>query len=54
MAAQIEIIQTQAGWKVIAKDATELKVEVVGDELIVKVRPTPESESQPLDVKLAK
>ena len=52
MAAEVTIIQTEAGWKVIGRDARHLNVEVIGDEVIVKVRPTP-PEDQPLDVKLA-
>ena len=54
MAAEVTILQTENGWKVIGRDATHLNVEVIGDEVIVKVRPTPQDgPSQPLDVKLA-
>ena len=54
MSAEVTIIQTEAGWKVIGRDATHLNVEVIGDEVIVKVRPTPQEHQghQPLDVKL--
>ena len=52
MSAVVTITQTPRGWEVTAQDATKLKVEVVGDEVIVKVRPTPETGSQPLDVAL--
>jgi len=51
--AVVTIIQTPKGWEVVAKDATHLRVEVVGDEVIVKVRPTPDTQGQPLDVTLA-
>ena len=52
MSAEVTIIQTENGWKVIGRDATHLNVEVIGDEVIVKVRPTPQEHQQPLDVKL--
>ena len=54
MSAEVTIIQTENGWKVIGRDATHLNVEVIGDEVIVKVRPTPQEHQQPLDVKLDK
>ena len=54
MSAEVTILQTEAGWKVIGRDATHLNVEVIGDEVIVKVRPTPQEHQQPLDVKLDK
>ena len=53
MSAEVKILQTENGWKVIATDSTDLKVELDGNELIVRVRPTVDTGSQqPLDVKL--
>ena len=56
MSASVQITQTNAGWKVIATDSTDIKVEVEGADLIVRVRPTPDHDSddnQPLAVSLA-
>lgn len=52
MGAEVTILQTDTGWKVIARDANDIKVEVEGGDVIVRVHPTPDTETTPLDVKL--
>ena len=59
MSASVQITQTDAGWKVIATDSTDIKVEVDGQDLIVRLSPTPahgdgdSDDNQPLAVSLA-
>ena len=53
MSASVQITQTDAGWKVVATDSTDIKVEVDGQDLIVRLSPTPDDDdSTPLAVKL--
>jgi hypothetical protein len=54
MSAAVQIFQTDRGWKVIATDSTDIKVEVDGQDLIVRLSPTPDNDdSKPLAVSLA-
>ena len=52
MGAEVTILQTPEGWRVIARDANDIKVEVEGQDVIVRVHPTPDAEATPLTVKL--
>ncbi len=59
MSASVQITQTDAGWKVVATDSTDIKVEVVGQDLVVRLSPTPpqgdddSDDNTPLAVSLA-
>jgi hypothetical protein len=55
MSAEVKITQTDAGWKVVATDSTDIKVEVDGQDLIVRLSPTQgdSDDNQPLAVSLA-
>ena len=52
MSAVVTITQTPKGWEVVAADATDIKVKVEGQDLVIRLSPTPEPASQPLDVAL--
>ena len=59
MSAVVTITQTPRGWEVVAQDATDIKVEVEGPDLVLRLGPTPahgdgDSDDTPLAVSLAK